>query len=480
MIDPSLGLLIERLHWPVQRVRWEAARGLAKLIRAGAEGVFESLTQWTAGRSLESECLLGLSVIHAFDLGDLCPEDKVRRAVSKPSLASDWMLRTIYNTHERGASFRYAVSPRTPALLDEDAAVIFDQFNTSAVPRVFLHTLERLEDALDFPFVDRWRHDWAWICRSYGVRVPESGFFRGSDQERGAPLDLPQGEMLVSAYLRTLAYAMHTGKLAADQAEHHAMLALPMNRGLAGLEPVPRPAWSRNLAQRWRDSGRALTNELWTQAECSARPGEMPAALRLTEGDDKDFIEVQIDLVAGHGAFDARKPSAESPQCAWAATEPGCMAGDIRLGEGALGPVTGPLTSACLVAPRHVGRVDATVALEVRLACLGLGWRRGRVRCQPDAVELHADGEVVSRWHHWYANWEPSRFTQQDSNVSGMTTVRRSWLRAYVQSSAVSVALLVRVQVGTREHTHQDHTVDVDKFWISPQASGTVAIPDFP
>ena len=90
------------------------------------------------------------------------------------------------------------------------------------------------------------------------------------------------------------------------------------------------------------------------------------------------------------------------------------MAGDIQLSDGAMAPLTGTMTSACLVAPEHVGRVDAVVALQVRLACLGLGWRTGRVCCRADEVELQVDDEVVSRWCHWYAGWEPSSFVRHD------------------------------------------------------------------
>ena len=67
-MDPSLGLLLERLLWPVPRVRWETARALARLVRTGADGALDVLIGWTADRSLESECLLGLGVIHAFEL----------------------------------------------------------------------------------------------------------------------------------------------------------------------------------------------------------------------------------------------------------------------------------------------------------------------------------------------------------------------------------------------------------------------------
>ena len=82
---------------------------------------------------------------------------------------------------------------------------------------------------------------------------------------------------------------------------------------------------------------------------------------------------------------------------------------------------------------------------------------------------------MVSRWHHWYADWEPSKFARQDSDLSGMTTVRRSWLQGYAESSGLSVALLARVRVGTREHTHQDHTVSGDKFWTTWKEDGILA-----
>ena len=273
------------------------------------------------------------------------------------------MLRTLYGTRERSAPFRYAISPQTQARLDDNTIALFDRYNTMAVPPAFLGTLEWLEGAMDFAFVDRWRHDWIWICRSHGAQAPEPGFFLGSGRGRSGSLHMPQSEILVSACLRTLAYAMHLGRMPASQAEYHAMLALPMNRGLAELEPVERPAWSRKLQQRWRDSGRELIGGLWVQAGGCTPPGEIPAAMHLVEADEKDFIEVEVDLVVGHGTFNAREPVAKSPKYVWNNTETGCMTGDIRLREGQMGPLMGPMTLACLVAPDDVGRVDAADAL---------------------------------------------------------------------------------------------------------------------
>lgn len=473
MKNASLGLLLERLLWPVPRVRWEAARALSRLVRCGEPGVLDALVGWTAKRTLESECLLGLGVVHAFELGGFCPADKARGMVSKPSLVSDRMLRTTYGSREQSVPFKYAVSPRAPAGLDDISLALFDQVNQAAVPPAFLYTLELLEREVDFAFVDRWRHDWAWICRLLGAQPPETGFLLGPGRGRSAALHLPQSEVLVTAYLRTLAYAVNVGKMRSDEAEYHAMVALPMNRGLAELQPIKRPDWSRSLLQRWRDSGRTLIEDIWTQAGKCARPDEIPASLHAVESDERDFIQVKIDLVAGHSGLDGGKPKAKSPIFAWEDAEAECMSGMIRLRNESSAVGNEPMTFACPVAPEHVGRVDASIALQVRLACLGLGLRRGRVQCRSSHVELQVDAEAVSRWCHWYSDWEPSKFAQIDSNVSDMTTVRRSWLQAFVESSGCSLALLARVCVGTREHTHKIHNVEVDEFWISLQEGDT-------
>jgi len=474
VMDASLGLLLERLRWPILRVRWEAARALAVLIRAGANGALDGLLEWTTSRTLESECLLGLSVIHAFELVDSCPEATVRKAVSKPSLTSDWMLRTIYDMFSRSMSFRSAILPQH-VVVDEETASFFDHLNTMAVPPAFLCTFNKLESRAGFSFVDRWRKEWAWIYRSHPVEMPKPQFFVRLDRGKKCSWCLPQGETLVSAYLRTLTYAMHTGILRTNQAEYHAMAAIPMNCGLAALEPVECPGWSRNLYQRWRDSGRDLIKELWKQVGACPRRGEIPAALQLVEADEKNFIEITVDLVVGYGAFTTGKPLAKSPQYIWGNTETGSFAGNIRLHQEQLVcSLTDPMKTACQVVPKHVGRIDAAVASQVKLASLVLGRQSGKVCCQKNDVELRSNGEVISRWQHWYSEWKPTKFVKQESNVSSMKTVRRSRLWAYMEASGLSLALVAQVRVGTREHIHQEPDTDLDTFWISLGDNGVV------
>ena len=463
-MDASLGLLLERLHWPVPRVRWEASRALSNLVKSGADGVLEGLCWWSANRKLESECLLALGIIHAFELAAFCPEDTVRRSVAKPSLASDWMLRATYGSQERSALFRYGVSPKTTPHVDEETKALFDEFSTAAVPPIFLHVLEELERDLDFPFVNRWRHDWEWICRSHGVKRPKPDFFLGTGM--GGTLHMPLSEMLVSAFLRTLAYVTHIGRLSVDQAESHAMLSIPLTRGLAALEPVKRPSWSSKLLQRWQDSKCALAEEIWKQARQSLQQDEIPAALRLVEADEKDFIEFEVCTVVGRGGFQTGKPTAESPTFLWDKHEAGSLLGDIRLDKCVTGVMAVPIRLVGNIAPYYFGRIDSAVALQIRLACLGLGWQVGKVCCGTREVELQVANNTVSRWQHWYTDWEPSKFVQRCSDISSITTVNRAWLKEYIALSALSVALLVRVRVGARSHTYANLDVSVQEFWV--------------
>ena len=339
VMDPSLGLLLERLRWPVPRVRWEAARAVARLVRAGDDRALDALLAWTAKRTLESECLLGLGVIHAFDLADFCPEDTASRAVSKPSLASDWLLRTVYNTRERSAPFRYAVSPQTPARLNEDAAALFDRLKTWAVPPVFLRTLERLEGGAGLrvrrPMAARLVLDLS-IARGKGagagVRPPPPGSGEGRDAAHAA-----RGDASVRLPPHTGVRHAHgqdtgrPGRIPCDAgAANESRTGGVGAGGTSGLAPEPAAA----VAGFGTGTGRGD----WAQAGQHTRPGETPAALHVVEAEERGFIEVEVDVVLGHGTLSPGEPVAEAPKFGWEDAEPGCMGGDIHLREARLGP----------------------------------------------------------------------------------------------------------------------------------------------
>ena len=163
MTSPALQMLLERLLWPVPRVRWEAGRSLARLIREGDEEAARGLINWISARQLESEVILGLGVIDAFDLGAYFEFADVSEAVRVPSHLSDWLLKQNFTDASGLSSFRYAVSPSEPATLSQHEDAWFDRYRRWAVPPIFSLVLARLEQETAFPFRRRWEHDWRWL-----------------------------------------------------------------------------------------------------------------------------------------------------------------------------------------------------------------------------------------------------------------------------------------------------------------------------
>lgn len=135
MTSTTVLLLLERLLWPVSRIRWEASRRVAHLVREGEAGVAEALLTWIRRRSLESEALLGLGVIHAFELAPYFDGEDVDASVQRRSLLSDWMLRT--NHGRRGSVFGIGISPTKQVSVNEEDAEQFERYKDAAVPRFF-------------------------------------------------------------------------------------------------------------------------------------------------------------------------------------------------------------------------------------------------------------------------------------------------------------------------------------------------------
>ena len=88
------------------------------------------------------------------------------------------------------------------------------------------------------------------------------------------------------------------------------------------------------------------------------------------------------------------------------------------------------------------------------------------IQCGPTEICLEAGDDVLSRWIHWYADWEPTIFTELGSTVGSMTTVLKSRLDEVCASSDVEIARLVRVRQGVRPEVYLEHEVETDTFWV--------------
>ena len=65
----------------------------------------------------------------------------------------------------------------------------------------------------------------------------------------------------------------------------------------------------------------------------------------------------------------------------------------------------------------YFGRAHIDVAMNVRLAASELFETLAYIRCNRNEIRLETNGGVISRWIHWYTNWEPINFRELVSTV---------------------------------------------------------------
>ena len=467
MTDPALLMLIERLLWPIPRVRWEVARALARLIREGHKAAAGGLLSWISGRRLESEAVLGLGIIDAFDLGSYFEFADVSKAVRAPSHLSDFLLKRSFHDARKLSPFRYAVSPPEPATLPQHEEAWFDRYRKSAVPPIFSCRLTQLQQSTGLPVRMRWRHDWRWLQATFPrSEATYPHFFAGADRHSRGQFDVGQRELYVSAYLRTLAYYAIRGPISHEVAEDYALLALTMNRGLADLEPVDRPDWARNLLRC--DAGRTkeLAEELWENAEAAAKPDEVPLALRVFDFDATGFVEFELTLTIGPSGIAAGPAEAKALGLLIANEHPGEMTGLVGTDAGISSlSIECPFAMTQGVVPEALGHVHTEMALDIRLASPYVFGTSANVRCGPSEIRLEAEADVVSRWVHWYSDWAPTLSPGFGSDVGSMTTVSRSHLDRIRTSKHVEIARLVRIRRGARREFYEEYEIENETYW---------------
>ena len=467
MTSPALRMLLERLLWPVPRVRWEVGRSLAHLIRETDGEAASGLLNWISARQLESEAVLGLGIIDAFDLGAYFEFADVLKAVRAPSHLSDWLLKRNFTDASDLIPSRYAISSSEPASLPQHKEAWFDRYRKSAVPPMFSAVLRQLQQSTGLPFLIRWEHDWRWLQATHPrPEVEYPHFLSGGDQGRVGQFDHGQRELYVSAYLRTLAFAAIHG-LPHDVVERYAMLALTMNRGLADLEPVDRPDWAWNLLSCDAGHMKELAHKLWVSAEAAAKPGEVPLALRVVDFDTNDFVEFDLTLTIGPSGFTVGPAEAEELDELIANERPGEMAGLVGR-EAGTNPLSieRPFAMTQVVLPENIGRVHTEMATNVRIASPYVFGTSADVQCGPSEIRLETGINVLSRWVHWYADWKPTIFPDLESGVSSMTTVLKSSLDKLRASHGVEIARLVRIRWASRREIYSEYEVEAESYWV--------------
>ena len=467
MIDPAIRVLMERLLWPVPRIRWEVARALARLIRQQRVDASQALLEWVAARQLESEVVLGLGVIEAFDLGAHFDFTELSSAIQAPSHLSDLILKENF-PHANGlSSFRYAVSPVEPAKLSFEEESWFDNYRKWAVPPIFSDQLEQLQQSTGFPFLRRWNHEWRWLHANHPRPPAEYPlYFSRGDRSRRGQFDHTQRELYVSAYLRTLAYAAIRGSISNADAEHLSLLALPFTRGLGDLEPIQRPDWTYNLKSRASENPAELARCLWNAAADACLVGETPIALKTFEADQKGFYEVDMTMTIEPSSYDSTGmvEIREFDQ----------LLHDQRIGrfQGQVDQtptirvpsIVHPISLAQVFQPKFLGRAHIEIGMDIKLASPRVFGTAADIVCDASEIRLETTSGVFSRWTHWYADWDLVTFPELESSVCSLVTVSKSNINELRQLLKTQIRRWTSVRQTARSSRYGEYEVKSEVF----------------
>ena len=468
MTNPATRTLMERLLWPIPRVRWEVARAIANLIRRRDKDASEDLLAWISTRKLESEAVLGLDIIEAFDLGSHFDFAELSAAIQAPSHLSNLILRQNFSDARDLSVFQFAVSSEEPATLPLEVESWFERYRTWAVPPLFSIQLEELEAKTGFSFLNRWKHEWRWlqsIHKSPPADHPQ--FFWGGNRARRGQVDHVQRELYVSAYLRTLAYATMRGTLSRADAEYYSLWALPFTRGLGDLEPIQRPIWAYDLSSCAPENVESLAAQIWDSATEDCNTHETPISLRTFEVSDDRFIEFEIKLII--------EPRAHAPINKNEIKELSRYVQDQYTGRFKFqidhNPIVEfrtldrqvPLTE--LFLPDFIGRAHFGIATDIRLASPRVFGTPATLMCKGSDIHLESAGKVLSRWIHWYADWEPATFPELGSDVCSLVTVSKSKLDEIQRLLNIKLRRRTMIRRGDQSGGHGDCEVESEVFF---------------
>ena len=431
-------MLIERLNWPIRMTRWRTAREFSSLLssRDYSELATDVYLDWLSGRELESEVGSALAVLLCTSEDSLPPFEDVANHITKPSILADAMLENIYGSGEVRGGWEFAHSGQPPSSFKPE--IYFLNNKSVYAPPIFGIFLQDIETKTGFPLMEQWAFEWHKLMES--TRTPHSEYpyyFVEPSRARCGISGLfsqRQCDVYQSAYLRTLAQAVDFQVLSVSFATELALEALPLNRGLAQLNPAERPAWISNIPEKCVDVSGTL--ESLVQNLLKSNPGQRhmrPVVLKTPiSADLAEFSALSIFAVLASADFVPdldveRSIFTHGQRCIL----PDGISVECPLEEKDISHFTSPGTKGfcaplCLnLLAYPMGSWHADYFLSgISLPASYVFEDEAEIHCDNDRIDIISGGKKSASWKVWHDCWTPL-YARDGSTRCGMLTELR-------------------------------------------------------
>lgn len=235
--------LLGRLSWPERIVRLKVSQQISYHLRNNVNTYLKYLNE----AKLETEVVNLLVSLE--DNVKCVSANIVRSNIRKHSILSDLLISKLYNTQ---IAF--------PLWADEIRLTPFGSFESnskefkrviSSMPQIFVSKFLSLEKRSKYPFMQQWAWEWYQLKNRHEHYLSSADYFLSDEYrwESTTSIEPVEGEIIRSAYLRTLGFAVTEWGMPIEEAERISLMAMPVNFGFYGIEDLkPHSNWAEILS----------------------------------------------------------------------------------------------------------------------------------------------------------------------------------------------------------------------------------------
>lgn len=472
----ALSFLFQRLKWPVPMSRWRTAKEIRNLLndpstRTSTTG---ALLDYLDQCRTESEVCAILTIVFLTAPAGRPTHTALASRIHFPSILADIILERAYGQGRGIGGWREAHSGRAPT--DFEGGSYFEEHKTAHVPPIFTNNLRKLERASGCPFLQHWAYEWKTLCDKLGTHYTRYPYYFDdvSDTRAGIPGQYWQRmtEVFLSAYLRTLAYAMSEWRLPQRIAEDYCIDIVHGIAGFFDLEPSVRPTWLSDLPARFCAPGADFTPLVRELLQAAQTEG-----MRLVSLDTPVASSVQK---FGNLTISAHlvTPGYELPDGA-SLYEKMPLLSVVDTFE-----LKGPPAEFSIEKASTEGKSGDEVAVCNCLFPIPFGtWQSDyfsmglkipapytvpntEIQCTQESIDCISEGKIISRSRIWNDNWIPQHPKGGSTRCGTATMIDQEMLAETMERLGRKLAFFIRLRVWDREKDHGNYVESKRTFFL--------------
>lgn len=464
-------LAVARLGLPIPTAKLSTIQAVARALNSDdtALAFTEALAYWVSTRDLESQCL---EAICPLLVAPARPEATllIRRAINRPSIASDALLSLATGSPILVASWTNCHSSpvrRFSMLNDEDAQLR----SGTLVPPFFTHQLEDLQRRSGRPFMRQWAFEFRLLNDRYARN--DDGYldyFFNPDRQHVGQFVAHRSHLARSAFLRTLACAVQHWGMPAEIASNFSETAFPAEPIFLRLHPQRAPMWACTVQRRTASEAEdapAFAKALIETIEAELNGRIMHCSLTVVDEPNR-HVELEVFAIAGASdSLDANDALRFYEH----------MLGEIAPERDALSAFVSPdlgsdgreiLGFMPLLLPlvgNWVGYLQSDIVGRVPYVPASFaGLPDLKLVPMPDRAMFRSGDRDVGSWSWWCWNWKPSHPRGQLTPTACCASLSNDAVKQLAKHLGGDVEQVWRISVWSRDSDYAE--------WTESQRSG--------